>query len=141
MHPVPKISDVDLAFPARAGDVFPERIITKGAWGAVGSGPRGMSLVDAPADPDEDAPKRYAHNLEVFQGGFFQRRWAEFRAVPREGVDPRQAFRVLNFLTGCWGIPHERKEATWAFLADEWFAACWLEKDGPPSWAPVTDSP
>lgn len=56
-----------------------------------------------------------------------QQRWffsglpAGATARPREGIDPRLAFRHLRTIQGSYAPKHEHKEEAVAFLLGEWF--------------------
>jgi hypothetical protein len=95
--PIPIISDVDFAFPAKLG------------W---------LPLLS-------EVPEKWHvggfSKQQRFFASLFYVGVVEMGLLPRENVDPKLAWRALQQLCGTYAIPHERKEATFAFLCDQWF--------------------
>ena len=109
MHPIPKLSEVDVAFPANI------------EW----------------IPPLSDIPAKYHRPQNTKAGRFFLSLF--FRGIaldrlgmlPREGVVAEAAWRALVVCLTTFGIKHEHKEAAFAFLIDQWFRDIrWTEKDG-----------
>lgn len=101
--PIPKVRDVDRAFPT--SDAFPEM------W---------MPTLD-------DIP--YEFELKRKWQKFFHRafftadlvKWERVGMLPREGVDPNDAWRAMEVVMGLRDIKHEHKEALWPYLGSQWF--------------------
>lgn len=101
MLTVPKVDDVDVAFPARGVELAP-------AW--------------------EDIPEKFKRENTVGKRLFGVLFYGEPRTKtvewhPKRGVDKNDACRVLAVIIGCFGLKHEHKEAAFAYLVDEWFDA------------------
>lgn len=97
--PVPEISGVSAAFPADALDWMPK-------W--------------------DDIPDEYrAHNgtewNRIVSKWFYAGLPAGTRFVPRKGVDPGQALRVIGATLGSFAPKHEHKEAAAAYMLSCWF--------------------
>jgi hypothetical protein len=103
MRPVPEVADVDLAFPARGGELAP-------AWNDI---------------PDEfkrsDTPEVRLFGI-LFAGATLP---AGATVQAREGVDQEKALRVLRVVMGSYALKHEHKVASWAMLCREWFEIDW----------------
>lgn len=63
---------------------------------------------------------------DLFMG---RKTWQEWRALPKEGVDPEMALLAVRETLGNWGIKHQRKVATAAWMLSEWFSDWWWEGD------------
>lgn len=63
---------------------------------------------------------------EVFSG---HRKWEDWSALPKEGVDGEQAFRAVRETVGNWNIKHERKVATAGWMLSQWFEDFWWKGD------------
>lgn len=103
------ISDVELAFPSTLSKIP--------TW--------------------ESIPEEFKdhHPASTFVMNFWMKKhtWDKFRAVPREGVDPKRAFRMISHTLGCWGIKHEHKEAAVGFMLDQFFKQWWVDgEEGAP---------
>lgn len=97
-RPIPKLSDLDIAFPARAMEWLP------------------------PMDEIPDKFKARGNAWTRLVGRWFAKglpRTTEF--VPKEDVDAKAAFNVVRACLGSFEPKHEHKEAGCAFLMSEWF--------------------
>jgi len=101
-HRPEEVTDLDMAFGARAMDLLP---------------------------PYREIPEDFRLNrgsarpwIEFQQTWFFRGLPADTRFVPTEGVDARSAIRHLKAIQGSWEPKHEHKEAGVAYLASLWFA-------------------
>lgn len=53
---------------------------------------------------------------------------SDLSLIPKEGVDPKKAFRAVQAILSSWEPKHEHKEAGAAFLLSEWFEdATWTK--------------
>ncbi len=109
MTPIPKITNVDLAFPADVG------------W----------------IPPLSEIPEQFRRTENTKQGRFFMDLFSgrvietDIGMLPREGVSAKDAWRALMVCLSTYGIKHEHKEAAFAFLHSEWFVDLrWVTKDG-----------
>ena len=95
-----EVSDLDIAFGANALDYMPPRQECEDALKALGK--RGQEWRD------------------------FQREWffhglpGETEFEPKDGIDPKAAFRHLRVIQGSFAPKHEHKEAAVAYLASLW---------------------
>lgn len=109
MIPIPHLTPVDVAFPARAKWIPP--------------------MAEIPAQfhrPTETKGGRLF--LDIFRGGVDYR---TLGMLARDGVDPEKAWKALQVCATTFGIQHEHKEAAFAFLVDQWFTDIrWSTKDG-----------
>lgn len=100
MYPIKEdISDVMMAFPAFVSDMMPKY---------------------------EDIPERYKdHNdpANEFVSNWFFDGLKNPEFVPREGVDPKKAFRHILCIMRSFEPKHEHKIASVAYLLDEWFSS------------------
>lgn len=89
-----EVSDVDVAFPARGGELVPL---------------------------DEEIPEVDPKWLELQRRWFYEGLpgQTEFHCV--EGVDGEKAFRHLAVVNSTYAIKHEHKERAFAYLASRWF--------------------
>lgn len=55
--------------------------------------------------------------------------WANWRAVPKEGIDPQKAFEAVDVAMRNWGQKHEQKMATCGWMLSEWFQDFWFDGD------------
>jgi hypothetical protein len=109
MYPIPKLTKVDEAFPANVGWI-PQM---------------------------EEIPAQFHRPMNTKGGRFFlsifggRMDYSRMGMLPREGVDPEAAWRALVVCMTTFGIKHERKEAAFAFLVDQWFSDVrWTDQDG-----------
>lgn len=98
-YQVQELSDVDLAFPARVEHLMPKY---------------------------EDIPEEFKNwnNQSKFNKFFcdmFYRGVNVTKLTPKEGVDPKKAWRHLRAIAGSFEPKHEHKEAAFAYLMSEWF--------------------
>lgn len=109
MIPVPKVSDADVAFPARGDEITPP-----------------MEEI-----PDE-YKKRGSKGSRLFADWFSRQvDWETLGLLPKEGVDAREAWRALQVIAGTFNTKHERKTAAMAYLLHEWFVDfAWTRTDG-----------
>lgn len=101
MMPVPKVDDLDVAFPARGVELAP-------SW--------------------DDIPEKFksgnALGNRIFSMLFYgSPRAKDVEWLEKEGVNKRDALRALAVVMGCFGLKHEHKEAAFAYLVEEWFDA------------------
>ena len=98
--PPPKISDIDLVFPARALEWLPP-------WDAI------------PAEfKSRSNPWTQKVSEWFFRGA--DKEWIA-RLAPKAGVDGNDAIRVVRACLGSYAPKHEHKEAGVAFLLALWF--------------------
>lgn len=138
MLPCPTVQEVDLVFPSSApcsDNWVPREVIPHEAWDAGGNIHR--SPEHAPRD--QENRDKYEWNHSVFVEFFFENRFNDFQAIPKEGVDPENAFRALYCLAACRWLKHEHKEAAWVFAANQWFEGVWLKGMDPPPWLPLEE--
>jgi anti-sigma factor ChrR (cupin superfamily) len=90
-----KVTDADLAFPARAMELMPE-----------------YSQI-----PDEF--KSSAHPWAQWQAQWFYQGLKQ-APTPQPGIDLRLAMRHLQVIQGSYAPKHEHKAAAVAFLASRW---------------------
>lgn len=108
MIPVPEVTQVDIAFPARGTELAPEL---------------------------DQIPQEFHYHPWWSQ--FWCPIWTQaphrnpqdVQLSPREGVDAQAAWNVLTVVLGCYGIQQERKRAAMAFLSDQWFEDGWWPTD------------
>lgn len=114
MTPVPTISDVDLAFPAKV-DWIPM-----------------LGEIPLEFHSDSAATKQARFFRAVFYGSGEDRVITNKTGLlPKPGVDAAKAWRALQVVLATFAIKHERKEAAFAFLCAEWFADIrWETKKG-----------
>jgi hypothetical protein len=98
MYPVTKVTDADVAFPARVEHLMPEY----------------NELVDKRKDPEHQRLEKIAQLL-FFKGGKTDH-W-----VAKEGIDKHDAVRQIFCVLGSFQPKHEHKIAAVAFLLGEWF--------------------
>jgi hypothetical protein len=53
----------------------------------------------------------------------------EWKALPKAGVDPNKAWRVVHETLGSYHDRVEIKIASAAYMLSEWFEDCWFEGD------------
>jgi hypothetical protein len=97
MFEVQKISDLDLAFPAKALDLMPKY---------------------------EEIPEEFKHSGNrwvKFQSDWFYRGISNLRIATKSGIDANEAMRHLGAIQGSFEPKHEHKEAAVAYLASIWF--------------------
>lgn len=116
MTPIPKVTDVDRAFPTSR---------------ALGASLPGFDVIP----PEFGTLTSFGHTKwnRLFNAVFVhagRMSWKRFGLLPKEGVVAADAWRALEVLLGVRDIKHEHKEAAWAFLASEWFADCRWEISG-----------
>lgn len=109
MRPIPEVSPVDIAFPARGAQIAPP-------------------LCEIPEPFFAGGTKGH----RFFSDWFFARvDWSRVGMLPKEGVDPAAAFRVLEVVVGTRAIKQEHKEAAVSYLLHEWFEDFrWATRDG-----------
>ncbi len=113
--PVPEVSDVEFAF--NTGKHTPR-------WSWV------PNEFKAGGKPDTLYENRHNPWCKVTGDlSIGTRSWADWKALPKEGIDPRKAYRAIIETMGSWGIKHEAKVATTAYMLSEWFEDCWFEGD------------
>lgn len=109
MRSIPEVSDVDLAFPARGVEFAPP-------------------LSEIPELFRAGGTKGHRFFSDWFGGRVD---WTRVGMLPKEGVDPAAAFRVLQVVAGTWSIKHQHKESAVAYLLHEWFEDFrWATRDG-----------
>jgi hypothetical protein len=107
LRPIPDISVIDVAFPARAMEWLP-------AW------------TEIPEELRNPNARSKWHRL--FNDAFFFG-LSDLALVPKEGVDPQKAWSVIRACMGSFAPKHEHKESGVAFLLSEWFSdAMWTRK-------------
>ena len=57
------------------------------------------------------------------------RELADWRALPKEGVDPDKALDAVWESLGNYGIKHQKKIASVAYMLSEWFEDFWFDGD------------
>ena len=82
---------------------------------------------DEPGGDYDNATNPWCQCVSQLFGG--RQKWADWSAIPREGVDGEQAHRAVVETMGNWGIKHQRKIATTAYMLSEWFADFWFKGD------------
>jgi hypothetical protein len=97
MFPVHDFTDVDVAFPARVVQFMP-------------------AYKDIP-DEFRTGNHKYA---QFFHDSFYFG-LSKLEMKPRPGVDPEKAFKHIRCVMGSFEPAHEHKEASVAFLVNEWF--------------------
>lgn len=100
MLAIPEVSDLDMAFPARALDWMP-------AWEEI---------------PEEF--KGFHANTkwnEIVSYWFFNGLNEKVEFHPKKGVDAEKAFRAIQATMGSYASKHEHKEAACAYMLSEWF--------------------
>lgn len=108
MIPVPKVDDVDVAFPANALTIMP-------AW--------------------EDIPDKFRKHRPNFGFGrlffhLFFKGIKNVRVAARKGINEEEAWRALSVIAGSFASNHEHKEAAFVYLAHEWFDEVRWECEG-----------
>jgi hypothetical protein len=94
-----EITQVDVIFPARVSHLMP-------AW----------------SDIPEDYKNGRKPSCDIFSRWFFSGLPKGTQFIPREGVDVTKALAHLKCILGSFEPKHEHKEASVAFLLDEWFS-------------------
>jgi hypothetical protein len=100
-----KVTDVELAFPARIEHLIPK-------W--------------------EDIPEQYrkgqsAWGHRLFTDLFFHG-LKKLEFVRKEDIDPDEAFRHIRAILGSYAPKHEHKVAACAYLFELWFESATWEK-------------
>jgi hypothetical protein len=111
--PVPTVSDVEMAFPT--GQHTPP-------WRWVPD-----EFRNAPGGNYENPRNPWVRLVRETWSG--TRHWKDWQAIPKEGVDAKQAFRAIQETLGNWGIKHEHKLATAGWMLSEWFVDFWWVGD------------
>lgn len=98
MHPIPEVTDVDIAFPTIALDILPKY---------------------------QDIPKEFAYNSQnkwvgVVNDWFF-RGLKNSKWTPKKGVDQQKALRAIKVCLGDFSPSHEHKTSGVAWLLSQWF--------------------
>lgn len=101
-----EVSDVDIAFPARALEVMPPREECEAALKALG--------------PEEERKWRNFQRT-WFMSGLPETFQVALKTIDGEKVDGNLAFRHLKVIQGSFAPKHEHKEAAVAYLASLWF--------------------
>jgi len=82
--------------------------------------------------PLESIPEEFQQfhhpTVKFIMGFWYEGSWKKFRAVPRPGINPHHAFRMIQETLGTWSISHEHKEAAAAYMLTEFFEKWWEEK-------------
>ena len=78
------------------------------------------------SDVEDVPPSPYIKAMERI---FFGNRGGNFRAYPREGIDPVGAWRIIIASLKTWGSKHEHKTAAVSFMLEQWFTEVWFEGD------------
>lgn len=111
MLAIPEISDVDVAFPARALEWCPP-------------------MKDIPNEHknfngDSKQRKLCADLL------FSDVNYDTLKFLPKEGIDPEKAWKAIRATAGSFTIHHEHKEACITYFLSEWFIDfSYARKDG-----------
>lgn len=98
-RPVPEISDLDLAFPARAMEWLPPM----------------NEIPEQFKNPNSKEKWNRLFN-DAFCFGL-----SDLSLVPKDGINPAKAWRVVRACVGSFAPKHEHKEAGCAYLLSEWF--------------------
>jgi hypothetical protein len=98
MYPITKVTDADVAFPARVIHLMPPY----------------EELVEKRTDREHRRLEGVVQRI-FFEGGNTDR-W-----VAKEGVDKRDAIRQIRCILASFEPSHEHKIAGIAFLLGEWF--------------------
>lgn len=91
MKPI-KVSDIEVAFPAKVRHLFPK------------------NMGDNPSD-----------EAEKFQMDWFFSGLVSEDLTPKDGINKTEAFRHLKCIQGSFEPKHEEKVRAVALLVDEWF--------------------
>jgi hypothetical protein len=98
MLAIPEVSDVDIAFAARALDWMP-------SW--------------------DEIPEEFKYGdtewNKIVSRWFFRGLSEKVEFHPKKGVDAEKAFRVIQATMGSFAPKHEHKEAACAYMLSEWF--------------------
>lgn len=110
MRPIPEITDVEIAFPANViGKFLPN------------TNEIPVEFQNYSTDP---LAKKWIKVMEDwFYFGLKNVKW-----IPKSGVDPKLALRVIKACMGSYEPKHEHKTAGVAFLLSEWFEDITYEK-------------
>tara|TARA_Y100000310_G_scaffold344349_1_gene456651 strand:- start:3469 stop:3849 length:381 start_codon:yes stop_codon:yes gene_type:complete len=109
MLEIPEIDNVNLAFPT-----------------------------DSHIIPRDQIPKEYKSNGEKSRyAEFYMHAWydstgktfEEMALIPRDGVDPKLAWRAIQNTSGSWDIKHQHKEEAIGYMLNEWYEHMWYEGD------------
>jgi hypothetical protein len=103
---LPDVSDVDLAFPT---------VNAETSWV-----PKYKDI------PDEFRIGRSTKWNKLFEDMFYFG-VKDLKLIPKEGVDPERAYRLLQCLKGSFGLKHEHKTSAFAYLASQWFEDVYYE--------------
>lgn len=96
------VSDIEIAFPARALELMPSREVCEA----------GLNML-----PPEEKEKWLSFQRDWFYGGLSK----EAVFALKDGIDGNEAFRHLKVIQGSFAPKHEHKEAGVAYLASQWF--------------------
>jgi hypothetical protein len=106
MREIPEVDDATVAFPAQViGELLPPM-----------------------ADIPEEFPSRAEFEGVACRWFFLGLKKPVF--YPKEGVDPKKAFRVLQACIGSYEPKHEHKITGVAYLMSEWFEKIEIEGAG-----------
>lgn len=111
--PVPVVLDVELAFPTGA-HTPPWRWVPD-------------EFRDRPGGGYVNDQNPWCRCINALL--FHRRPWSEWQAIPKKGVDPEMAHRVLVETMGSFHIKVEKKIATMAYMMSEWFEDYWWKGD------------
>lgn len=111
--PVPKVSAADRAFPTNKATP-PWRWVPD----EFRSGPGG-----AYENRHNPWVKLVA---DIFMGNST---WTRWKAIPKPGINAKEAFDAVCVALGNWGQKHEQKLATCGWMLSEWFEDFWFEGD------------
>jgi len=100
MLEIPEVSDVDVAFGARALEWMPP-------------------MEDIPEEFKEFPGRTEWH--QIVSAWFFDGLSENVKFYPKDGVDAEKAFKVMRATLGSFAPKHEHKEAAVAYMLSEWF--------------------
>jgi hypothetical protein len=99
MHPIPEVTDIDIAFPTTALDILPKY---------------------------QDIPKEFSYTSQNNKWVNTVRDWffkglKNAKWTPKKGVDQQKALRAIKVCLGDFSPSHEHKISGTAWLMAQWF--------------------